>query len=291
MLTLNDSIAGIRKWLSNKGRISRKTYWLYYLLPALIFLLIASIIEYAGLLTLWLIIVGTIKRFHDFNLGKDRIFAIGGFWVTAMVIVVLAAIVPFLGSISGSGNKAMLNTAGMIIAIPMLSILLLPLFAGIKAGTPGENKYGPPPAQLTLASVVPVVTLLGVLVIGLGAVQIVRDFALREPGLIVAVDSRDVAAVRTQDFEATQMLLEHGADPNDANNPGALLHAVQLGDVNMVKALLAKGADPDQRFDGYTPREWLEAYSLEYYSDENGVRVTDDRSVRVRYDEMLALFE
>lgn len=240
MLTLNDSIEGIRKWISNKGRISRKTYWLYYLLPAFIFLLINSIIKYAGLLALWLLIVGTVKRFHDFNGGKGLLSGIVGFWGVALVIAVLAAIVPFLGAISGSGNSGMMNTAGMIIAIPMLAILLLPLFAGIKAGSPNENKYGPPPEPLTRASVMSVMALLAVLVIGLGAVQIARDFALREPGLIVAVDARDMAAARE--------LLERGESPNQTNQRSTLVLAVALGypvDHAMAALLLEHGADPN----------------------------------------------
>ncbi len=166
MLTLTDSIDGLRKWISFAGRINRQTYWVYYVLPALIFLALATVIPFAGLAALALICIGTVKRFHDFNIGMVGLSGAVGIWVAVIVIAIPVAIVPFLGGISGLGNRGMIETAAMIVAIPMFAIFLLPLIGGIKAGAPGENKHGPPPAPFNSADVMPVVALLGLVVIG-----------------------------------------------------------------------------------------------------------------------------
>lgn len=274
MLTLNDSIEGIKKWLTYEGRINRQTFWLCYALPAVIFFALRLYLPYVGLISFALLLIGTVKRFHDFNVGKGFLGSVGGVWVAVMIVAVLAAVVPFLGSISGSGNRAMLETAGMIVIIPMLAILLLPLYAGVKVGSPGENKYGPPPVPLTLAGVVSVVVLLGLLIAGLGGMQIARDVALREPALFAAVAGRDLAAVRellesgadpnqvsrsgesalaealsyTVYPEMAAMLLAHGADPNVAHDNGGdmvLQEAVRIKNFEVVQMLLAHGADPN----------------------------------------------
>jgi uncharacterized membrane protein YhaH (DUF805 family) len=244
MLTLNDSIDGLKKWISYEGRINRKTFWLCYVLPAVIFFALRLYLPYVGLISFALLLIGTVKRFHDFNVGKGFLGSVGGVWVAVMIVAVLAAVVLFFGGISGAGNKGMLEKAGMIVVIPMLAILLLPLFAGIKAGSPGENKYGPPPAPLTRASVMPLVAVLGVLVIGLGGMQIAREVAQREPALIVAVAGRDLEAVRE--------LLESGADPNQVSRSGESALAEALSYTvypEMAAMLLAHGADPNVAHD------------------------------------------
>jgi uncharacterized membrane protein YhaH (DUF805 family) len=238
MLTLTDSIDGLRNWISYVGRINRQTYWVYYLLPAFICLALATVIPFAGLAAFALIVIGTVKRFHDLNIGKVGLSGAVGVWVAVMVIAVLAAIVPFLGGISGSGNQGMIDAAAMTVAIPMFAILLLPLIGGIKAGAPGENKHGPPPAPFNSTGVVPVVALLGLVIIGSGAVQIARHVATREPELIVAVDARDVAL--------TRQLLERGTDPNQTSRRGQFALSMSLNypvNHSIAAMLLAHGAN------------------------------------------------
>jgi len=109
-------------YLTAQGRVSRKQWWLWLVLPIFVISLILSLIDGAvgtydpesglGLLNgIWTLIVIIpsilvhIKRFHD----RDK----SGWWV-------LIALVPIIGAIW----------------------LLIEL--GFLAGTPGPNRFGPP---------------------------------------------------------------------------------------------------------------------------------------------------
>jgi ankyrin repeat protein len=61
-------------------------------------------------------------------------------------------------------------------------------------------------------------------------------------------------AARSGDAESARLLLEKGADPNDALSDGtsALVLAAQSGQTNVALALLEKGADPNGLTSGYT---------------------------------------
>jgi ankyrin repeat protein len=62
--------------------------------------------------------------------------------------------------------------------------------------------------------------------------------------------------------DLARLLLERGAEPNDAGAGYTPLHAAVLrGDAALVKALLAKGADPDARLQAGTP---VRKYGVDY---------------------------
>jgi uncharacterized membrane protein YhaH (DUF805 family) len=109
-------------YLSAEGRVNRKQFWLYLVLPAIVVSLILSLIDGAmgtfdaesglGLLSgIWTLIILIpailiyIKRFHD----RDK----SGWWV-------LIGLIPIIGAIW----------------------LLIEL--GFLSGTPGPNRFGPP---------------------------------------------------------------------------------------------------------------------------------------------------
>jgi uncharacterized membrane protein YhaH (DUF805 family) len=108
-------------YLSADGRVNRKQWWLYLILPALILGIIASIIDTASghdpqqglgpvtlivyLLVLYPSIVVYIKRFHD----RDK----SGWWI-------LIALIPIIGAI------------------------WLLIECGFLRGAPGPNRFGPP---------------------------------------------------------------------------------------------------------------------------------------------------
>jgi uncharacterized membrane protein YhaH (DUF805 family) len=108
-------------YLSADGRVNRKQWWLYLILPAFIISIIASIIDAStghdpqqgigpitaifSLLILYPSIVVYIKRFHD----RDK----SGWWV-------LIALIPIIGAI------------------------WLLIECGFLKGTPGPNRFGPP---------------------------------------------------------------------------------------------------------------------------------------------------
>jgi uncharacterized membrane protein YhaH (DUF805 family) len=108
-------------YLSADGRVNRKQWWLWLILPVFVISIVASIIDAASghdpqqgvgpviaifsLLVLYPSIVVYIKRFHD----RDK----SGWWV-------LIALIPIIG------------------AIWML------IECGFLKGTPGPNRFGPP---------------------------------------------------------------------------------------------------------------------------------------------------
>ena len=59
------------------------------------------------------------------------------------------------------------------------------------------------------------------------------------------------AALDKQDLSAVEDALRHGADPNGEERPGTgftgLMHAVEHGNLALVKALLRAGADRERR--------------------------------------------
>lgn len=61
-----------------------------------------------------------------------------------------------------------------------------------------------------------------------------------------------IYAVGQQSYDASQLLLENGADVNVANNQGVtpLANAVMFGDIRMVELLLANKADVNQKVNG-----------------------------------------
>jgi uncharacterized membrane protein YhaH (DUF805 family) len=112
----------LRLYFSWHGRASRSTWWLFTFLPAITLNLILNGLNHhntpyhqeapalltiaVGALSTWIAIVGTIKRHHD----RD---ASGWF--------ALIALIPILGGIWS-------------IAV-----------CGFKAGSPSDNRFGPPP--------------------------------------------------------------------------------------------------------------------------------------------------
>ena len=108
-------------YLSADGRVNRKQWWLWLILPLFILSIIVSIIDAAtghdpqqgigpitaifSLLAIYPSIVVYIKRFHD----RDK----SGWWV-------LIALIPIIGAI------------------------WLLIECGFLKGTPGPNRFGPP---------------------------------------------------------------------------------------------------------------------------------------------------
>ena len=135
-------MANLRLWYSLAGRISRRTYWLNFLLPITGLLAIAGVIDslmgfvdqsgsavaIVGLLVIWPAIVGEVKRFHD--LGHSG-------WLLAGV---------YGGGIASNYLEALIGAgAAVVVALPFAIALFW--YYGLKIpffrGTPGPNQYGP----------------------------------------------------------------------------------------------------------------------------------------------------
>jgi uncharacterized membrane protein YhaH (DUF805 family) len=148
----------LAQWFSFNGRISRKTWWVYYLLLPNGFIIAAglfdayfqerdqiSVVSVVVLSTFILGISGQVKRWHDL----DRT----GWWAC------LAIIPPFVGvwfflilalRLKGSLLALVflplaLPSWVLVYFIPILGSLWSLIVAGFLRGTPGPNRFGPDP--------------------------------------------------------------------------------------------------------------------------------------------------
>ena len=159
------------QWLSFRGRIGRKTFWLGYVVPMLAAAIVANILDAAlglvpplgadampaeastqvgpigsvvSLLSLWPGLAGTIKRLHD----RDR----SGWWIGGFYLVSIAGgfIAGFAAAI-GIAQGGPMVPGGSIIALLVFGVLILAyaiwllVETGFLRGTPGPNRFGPDP--------------------------------------------------------------------------------------------------------------------------------------------------
>ena len=243
MQSLKRSITAIVDWISIRGRINRKDFWLCYVLPALVLALIQLIVRlpFLTLLALILVASGLVKRSNDIGAALTGWKKAGllSVWGVLSLLAVAAAIIAFLGGISGLGDRDLLNAAQFLILVPVLPVLLIPLIIGLRPGSPDQNEHGPVPEALSLTkgdfgAVTLVALLISAIGLGIGTLQ------PREPELI--------QAIKDQDLRGVEALLRDGADPNLVTQLGttALMLALEQSErVAMVEPLLEYGADPD----------------------------------------------
>ena len=158
------------QWLSFRGRIGRKTFWLGYVVPMLVAVTVANALDAAlglvpapdldavpvdastqvgpigsvvSLLFLWPGLAGTIKRLHD----RDRSgWWVGGFHLLSIVVGFIAGFAVLMGHSQGG-----LPPAGWTVALLVFGILFLGygiwllVETGFLRGTPGPNRFGPDP--------------------------------------------------------------------------------------------------------------------------------------------------
>lgn len=168
----------IGQWLSFRGRIGRKTFWLGYVVPIFAASIVASILDAAlglapsptadampadtmqfapisgvvSLLSIWPMLAGSIKRLHD----RDRSgWWIGGLYLASAVVGVLAAVLSAgiqVEMYQSRGQPAAPEfPTGAVMAIVAVGLVLagfaLWLFieTGFLRGTLGPNRFGPDP--------------------------------------------------------------------------------------------------------------------------------------------------
>jgi hypothetical protein len=129
------------KWTSLDDRIGRKEYWLYYLLPSAVILLLSAFIanmvgegvmEIGGIASAGVFIIGNVKRIRDLNpkvpawLGIGAGMGLMGLWMAVMTVATVAAGGLFLVGLlivmgnGGSGGEAMMVTAAVIFIAPIV---------------------------------------------------------------------------------------------------------------------------------------------------------------------------
>lgn len=156
----------MQMYFSPYGRVSRKSYWLNWILPYLGISIVAAIIDVAlgttdpetgrplnivagftALALLWPNIAMTTKRLHDRGLS--------GWWqVTPLLFILPASVIAYLylnspGSGTGSAPVSEFGALQIIGAVAMIAVFVLILWLTINVlflrGQAGQNKYGDDP--------------------------------------------------------------------------------------------------------------------------------------------------
>ena len=140
----------LSQWLSFKGRINQKEFWLYHVLPFVI--LYVSLIPLSNLFAIWILLAGTVKRLHDSNSSGKALIPFGILSVVLFAISMAVLFFSFLGGMTGNVSANEFEDQLMILGLPILVLLLLPIYAGLKPSSPDENKYGSPPPPLVLGT-------------------------------------------------------------------------------------------------------------------------------------------
>ena len=155
----------LAQWFSHRGRISRKTWWIFYCLaPFCLFSVLiearrmvllgvetphkSSVVEFIitpvlnvlGLVELWICFAGLTKRWHD----QDQ----SCWWIVLLFApIVFSILFPILLSLVDLDSSSrwdyswmggIVGSSGILLGITILS-------AGFQPGTPGPNRFGPDP--------------------------------------------------------------------------------------------------------------------------------------------------
>ena len=155
----------LAQWFSHRGRITRKTWWIFYCLaPLCLFLVLSaapqmiklgvetphkfSVVEYTikavlnglGLVILWIGFAGLTKRWHD----QDQ----SCWWIvllfTPTIFCILFPILLSLADLDGS-SRWDYSWIGGIWGSSFILLGITILSAGFQPGTPGPNRFGPDP--------------------------------------------------------------------------------------------------------------------------------------------------
>ena len=171
------NLISLAQWLSHKGRISRKTWWIFYCLVPICLLIVLSTAQqmiklgvnapqkssmgehviialfYAlGLVVLWIGIAGLTKRWHD----QDK----SGWWIVLFFVPIILSPLLLIFLWLVDQNRSLLVDQngssgwdhwwfGGIFALtsllPFITIFVACAVAGFQPGTPGPNRFGPDP--------------------------------------------------------------------------------------------------------------------------------------------------
>ena len=141
-------------YTSLEGRISRKTYWLWFFVPIGVTRVLANVVDLSlgydlpnefgpvsgiqFLLTLWPGVAGWVKRLHDRGITGKYVAGFFGLSVPAMALLVMG----------------MRSESGGLIAVALIPwfayLMCLFIATGFLRGTQGPNRYGTDPLEESL---------------------------------------------------------------------------------------------------------------------------------------------
>jgi len=159
----------LAQWFSHKGRISRKTWWIFYCLLPICLLIVLSAVqqmiklgvetphkssigEYAiiavfyalGLVVLWIGFAGLTKRWHD----QDK----SGWWAALLFVpiisyplfIIVISLVD-LNGFDGLDHRWIGGIFALTSLLPFITLFGACAVAGFQPGTRGPNRFGPDP--------------------------------------------------------------------------------------------------------------------------------------------------
>ena len=146
-------------YTSLQGRISKRTFLLWFFLPIAVIRILASSIDTALygppsslselggpwenaqlLLTFWPGVAGTVKRLHDLEINAKHVGGMYGVWAVAIAL--------FLFNRTGSDVVTPGLIAAMVTGIfALIYTLYLFIPCCFKPGIGGPNSYGPDPLE------------------------------------------------------------------------------------------------------------------------------------------------
>ena len=146
-------------YTSLQGRISKRTFLLWFVLPIAVTQILAGLIdtalygppsslsEFGGpweytqrLLALWPGVAGTVKRLHDLEINAKHVGGMYGAWAVAIAL--------FLFNRTGSNVVTPGLMAAMVTAVlAIIYTLYVFIPCCFKPGIEGPNSYGPDPLE------------------------------------------------------------------------------------------------------------------------------------------------
>ena len=146
-------------YTSLQGRISKRTFLLWFVLPIAVTQILAGLIdtalygppsslsEFGGpweytqrLLALWPGVAGTVKRLHDLEINAKHVGGMYGAWAVAIAL--------FLFNRTGSDVVTPGLMAAMVTAVlAIIYTLYVFIPCCFKPGIEGPNSYGPDPLE------------------------------------------------------------------------------------------------------------------------------------------------
>jgi uncharacterized membrane protein YhaH (DUF805 family) len=125
----------IAQWYVSRGRITRRTFWLAYVLPLVVLGILASVIDLA-------------MGFAELETTTTASSATGYFSMGPVgIAVTVLTLVPSISStVTRLHDQDKSAVWLLFLLLPLIGWLVLLVVAGFLPGTRGPNRYGPAPA-------------------------------------------------------------------------------------------------------------------------------------------------
>jgi uncharacterized membrane protein YhaH (DUF805 family) len=125
----------VGQWFVSRGRISRRTFWLYYVLPIFVLGLLASVADLA-------LGFGELETTAT-STSASAFWSMGPIAIAVSLLTLVPSISSTVTRLHDQGKSAVWL---LFLLLPVVGWLVLLVLCGFIPGTPGPNRYGPPEA-------------------------------------------------------------------------------------------------------------------------------------------------